>query len=385
MRLALAPIAALALALTGCGRGEAPSAEANDGPPMAPPATVRLAQATQQVMQTRWDAIGRLVELRRAVVAAEVSGKILKLDVQEGDRIAGGKTVLAEIDGVWTRIALESADATIKSVQARLDQTRRDAEYLEELSRKGSANIKELGDARAKVQSELAELDAAVAERHRHAERMQRLAVTAPFDGVVVRKLTEVGQWVNEGSPIVEVITVGRIDALIDVPERFITRLSVGTRIPLKIEPLALEVEGEVVSIIPSGSNAARTFPVKVRLDDRDGQLKPGMSVIAYVPMDEPQSYLAVPRDAVQFKPQGTLVWALDKGEGPMPTARMVGVQVLFAHDEWFAVETIDDAALAEGASVVVEGGELLFPGRMLVIDHAADHERAAARVSDIR
>jgi membrane fusion protein (multidrug efflux system) len=370
--------AAAVIVLAGCSRGEG---DAQAGPPpngegAAPPATVRVAHALEQSLQTRWDAIGRLIELRRAVIAAEVSGKIMRIDVQEGDRVVGGKTVLAEIDGVWAKLALEAADATIKSVQARLDQSRRDADYLAELSKRGSANQKEVEDARAKVLSETAELDAAVAERNRHTERIQRLAVTAPFDGVMVAKHTEVGQWVSEGSPIAEVITVGQIDAIIDVPERFVTRIRVGATIPLLIEPLGLETEGEVVSIIPSGANAARTFPVKIRLDDHGGELKAGMSVIGYVPMSEPRTYLSVPRDAVQFTPRGTLVWTIGAGEGPMPPAEMVPVSVLFANGDWFAVEVIGEASLRDGQPVIVEGAELLFPGRMLVVDAKGDDVR---------
>lgn len=364
----------LVTASAGCGGGDdaaagGPPAEGEGGPPGgAPPALVRVAEVSQRPLQTRWDAIGRLVELRRATIAAEVPGKVLKLDIEEGQRVTAGKTVLAEIDGVWTQLQLKSAEATIRSIEARLDQARRDLSFLEELAKRGSANLKEVEDARAESNALAAELEAAIADRNLQEERVQRLAVLAPFDGVVVAKHSEAGQWVNQGSPIVELITVGQIDAVLDVPERYIGNVRVGDRVPLKIEALGLEAEGEVLSIIPSGSNAARTFPVKIRLDDRGGQLKPGMSVIGYVPMSEARSHLAVPRDAVQFGPQGTLVWTLDQGEGPMPVAAMVPIQVLFAQDQWFAVEPAPQATLTDGQPVVVEGAEMLFPGRMLIV-----------------
>lgn len=364
------------LTLAGCGRNDpgGPDAAGKADQPAqdagAPPALVRVAQASQRPLQTRWDAIGRLVELRRATVAAEVSGKVLKLDVEEGQRVVGGTTVLAEIDGTWTQLRLQSAQATIRSIEARLNQSRRDLAYLEELAKRGSANIKEVEDARAAVDALVAELDAAVADHNLQQERMRRLQVLAPFDGVIIARHTEAGQWVQEGSPIVELITVGQIDAVIDVPERFIANLRLGDQVPLKIEALGLEVQGQVVSIIPSGSNAARTFPVKIRLDDQDGLLKPGMSVIGYVPMSEARLHLAVPRDAVQFSARGAVVWTLETGEGPLPVASMVPVQVLFAQDQWFAVQALTQAQLADGQPVVVEGAEMLFPGRMLIVQN---------------
>ncbi|HEX7008918.1 MAG TPA: efflux RND transporter periplasmic adaptor subunit, partial [Phycisphaeraceae bacterium] len=173
--------------------------------------------------------------------------------------------------------------------------------------------------------------------------------------------------WVTQGSPVVEIISRGQIDALVDVPERLINQVRIGDSLELTIEPLGLVCTGEVVSVTPYGGNAARTFPVKIRLGDRGGALKAGMSVVAHLPMGEPSPKLTVPRDAVLFRPAGAVVWAAVQGGGPMPTASAVRVQVLFGEKDRYVIDPSTDA-LAQGTPVVIEGAERLMEGQPLMI-----------------
>ena len=299
-----------------------------------PPALVRVGRVESRNLQARWDAIGQLKEIQRAIVAAEQPGRVMEMIVQEGDAVTAGQTVLAKIDDVWAKLALASAKAMLTQAQAsvaearaQLDQAQRDRKYLDELLVSGSAKPKEVQDAHTTEQTESARLEraqadliAAQAELHLRQKELERLTVVAPFDGVVVAKMTEVGQWVDQGDAIAEVISRGRIDAVIDVPEAMINNISVGGDVELFIEPMSLTVMGQVVAINPSGSSSARTFPVKVRLADQDGKLKPGMSVTARVPMGQHVDVLTVPSDAVNQSASGAVVWVEVNGVA-MPVA----------------------------------------------------------------
>ena len=174
-------------------------------------------------------------------------------------------------------------------------------------------------------------------------------------------------RWVEEGSEVVEIISRGAIDAVIDVPERLINHVKVNDAVEIAIVPLSEMVEGKVVSITPLGSNAARTFPVKIRCDDRAGEFKAGMSVLAKIPMRENQSALTVPRDAIQYQPAGTIVWAQIDGRA-MP----LRVKVLFGHGDRYVVTpaTNNSPSLAANMNVVIEGAERLqFPGQPLLTE----------------
>ncbi|MEX1090912.1 MAG: efflux RND transporter periplasmic adaptor subunit, partial [Phycisphaeraceae bacterium] len=345
--------------------------------PGPPPAMVRFGQVQQQELENQWEAIGRLHEQRRTLVATETTGKIVQMPVTEGDAVIGGKTVLVKIDPVWvqlndqqSRADLQRSKATVLEIEADYDQTQRDRQQLEELLAGGSAKPKEVDDARAAEKAGKARLEAAQAAvlaaqatLDRIATEMQRLQVVAPFDGAVVRKLIEVGQWAAVGTPVAEIVSTGRIDALIDVPERMVNQLAIGRTVEVVIEPLAAgarRVTGKVRAIVPEGVNSARTFPVKIELDDQAGQLKPGMSVVAQVPMGEKTKVLTVPRDAVVAQGMGQVIWANVNGK-----ALPIAVEVLFSHGGRYAVQTAPSNAgppLAPGMQVVIEGAERLWP-----------------------
>jgi len=342
-----------------------------------PPALVRIGYVRSQQLQQRVGVVGRLRELRRAVVAAEVQGKVLAVPVQEGDPVVGGETVLAEIDGVWARLELTRTQAQVASAQATLDQSVLDLDYLEQLLSAKSAKPKEVQDMRAQVQSDRAALDASIAQRGRAETEVQRLIVIAPFDGSVTRKATEVGQWVESGDDMVEVISQGGIDAVADVPEHMIDQIKLGDSALVVIEPLNISVHGEVAAVNPSGSKSARTFPVKVRLEDQSGKLKPSMSVTVWLAVGPEADWLTVPRDAVVYGPDGQTVWYATPGEAQDAphTVAVVPVRVLFGEGERVVIEPLSDGALSDGLAVVTEGVERLSPGQTITF---ADDSRPA-------
>jgi RND family efflux transporter MFP subunit len=371
--------AGVALALLAGSVGPARGQGGDDQKPQGPPpALVRVGEVRQQEAQNRLDVIGRLMEVRRVVVASEETGRVVAMKAEEGDQVVGGQTPLARIDDVWAQINQRTAEAelararaAVAEAQARLDNANRDVVYLEQLQQRQSANPKEVEDARATqrvnaaaLQSAQAAVLTAQAELDRANESVTRLVILAPFDGVVVKKMTEVGQWLERGSPVAEIISRGGIDAVIDVPENLINQLRTGQDVEVLVEPLNLTVNGKVQSINPLGSSTARTFPVKLRLEDQEGKLKPSMSVLARVPSGQMTQVLTVPRDAVQNTPMGARVWA-NLGGKAMP----IGVRVLFGLGDRYAVADLGAGPpLAQGAQVVVEGAERLFPTQPLMI-----------------
>ena len=360
------------LVLTACGGSdETPPAA---GPPESqgpPPASVRVGQVDLRTLQQRAPVIGRLQEVRRVTVTAEVEGKVVDLAVDEGQRVTGGESVVAKIDDVWAKLALQAADAGVTETRANLDQAQSDARQLEQLLAAGSAREKEAQDAQTLLAGTRAQLDRMQAERDRMEVELQRTTVLAPFDGLVSRKLVEAGQWVEVGEGLVELISVGEIDALVDVPERLVGNLSVGTPVQVNIDAMQLELTGEIVSIRPDATNASRTFPVKVRLSDPDARLKAGMSITALIPLQDQDEYITVPRDAVLYNNTGAEVWYAASMGGPTPAALAEPVRVLFGVDDRYAVEPLPGGqgpALTQGTRVVVEGAERLFPTRPLQI-----------------
>ncbi len=364
MALALLPV----LLAPGCGgppAGGPPAGKGGGAPQGPPPATVRLGKATVQRMQQRWPVVGRLDEVDRTVVASELAARVKRVLVDEGDTVTEGQP-LAELDDTFfilrrdelqaelteARAAVARAQATVQQgeaaeaeVTARRRQAKSDYDYLKQLEAEGSARPREVSDAkslldaadaavqaaeattaayRSALESAEAAVTTAIARLERAKREIERLAIAAPYAGEVVEKYATRGEWASPGSPIVEIVSTGQIDAELNVPEQFINFVNLGDEIEVTIDaldryldaedrrgidadqrrdaengrssavptdhrataarvdyevdssqytafvsPLRVSVIGRVTAKVSDASNAARTFRVKVRLPDR--------------------------------------------------------------------------------------------------------------------
>ncbi|MGQ9823220.1 MAG: efflux RND transporter periplasmic adaptor subunit [Thermogutta sp.] len=335
-----------------------------EGQRESPPALIRVGMVERKAIQPTRAIVGRLTEIRKVVTAAEVAGKIIKMPIEEGTDVIGGQTILAEIDEVWPRLALRQSEAQRNSIQAQLQFQEREWKRVQNLIAANATTESELDRVQAaldELKARLAETEAVIAEQE---ERLARAKLVAPFDGVVVAKLAELGGYVTPGTPVAEIVSRGEIDARIMIPESAVELITVGQPVTIHVDPLGEEFEGTVVSVTPYGPGASRTFPARVRLDDRGGRLKVGMSVTAWVPVAAERESLAVHRDAVLIRPDESLVWvAVPEGEGDWAEVFPVPVNVTARTRDEFAVEAETEDGrrlLVAGARVVIEGAERL-------------------------
>lgn len=335
-------------------------------------ALVRVGVAERKTIRPRKPIIGRLVEVRKVTVASEVTGKIVDIPVEEGTPVVAGKTVLARVDDVWCRLALDRCQAQVASTEAKLKYELLELERHTELTGKGAVSRSELESTQATVDEFQANLDEARAAVEEGSERITRSVILAPFDGTVIAKHAELGGHVSSGTPIVDVVSRGQVDAKLMVPESVINLIGVDQILPIRVDPLGEEIRGKVVSLTPYGPTASRTFPVRVRLDDQGGRLKVGMSVTAMIATGPAREALVVSKNAVLVRPDGSTVWvAVLRGEGQAAEVQPVPVTISVRIPQEYAVEPQTDQGrklLAPGARVVVEGAERLMPGQQVRI-----------------
>ncbi|MEM6332966.1 MAG: efflux RND transporter periplasmic adaptor subunit [Planctomycetota bacterium] len=358
----------------GGGPGEEAGGPGGGGMGGPPPALVELGEARMEGVRRRVEVTGRLAAVRRAVVASEVEGKALSVAVETGARVVGGETVLATVDDVFAKLDVERMEGQLAAAEATLRNSELDRERLAMLATSAAARQREVDQAEASVASGEATVRAIRAELEQARERLERSKIVAPFDGWVTAKHVEKGEWVEAGTAIVELISGGSIDAVLDVPEALVNAVEEGASVTVRVDALGEALTGEVVSLVPDGSGGARTFPVEVRVDDLNGRLKAGMSVTGEIEVGASRARLTVPRDAVQFAANGTTVWVSGpyEGEGPfVGSAVPVPVAVETGIGDRFVVRALtvgEGSPLGDGAVVVTAGAEVLFPGRPLMV-----------------
>jgi len=347
---ALPALAALLLVLPAAAKDEAPS-------------PVTLAEVKRELLRAETLLTGTSVPLRRAALSPRVEGLVMELAVDEGSVVGPGDPILT-LDTRLAELDLAAASARVAEAEARQRDAVRIRDELLRLKQGRHASKADIESAIAGVEIADAALSGARAELERAQELVARHRLTAPFAGMVVAKLVEIGEWVQQDAAAVELVELDRIRVRATLPQRDYARVAPGSEARLRFDALPQRVfEGEVVARVAAGDERTRSFPVLIDLPNPERQLAPGMSARVSVELsDGTIEALTVPRDAVVARSDGTRqVWRVDDDAGGVPRAQSVRVEIGRAVGDRLEVLS---GALDAGDKVVLLGNENLKPGQ---------------------
>lgn len=367
------------------------------------PTPVFADEVRHDLLQQRRLVTGELRALHRAEVAIEEPGIVAELLVREGDKVSRGD-VLMRIDDRRLRLSLDEVLGELAEATAALSEGRAEAEYwarefavMEEAASRGAATDKELRDTQYESRVSAARqegleraIDRIQARVALLRQRLEDTVVVAPFSGAIVRRLTEVGSWVNEGDPAVVLLGIDEHEVWLDVPQGLLpavvhlTRPSAGSeqlRVVIRVDSTGESYSLTRLRIVPEALRSGRTFTLVGAVEGPSEALLSGGSVVAYVPVGEAAETITVSKDAVLRGPNGPYVMTIREGERGQVVAPTL-VQVLFDTERRVAIAP---GALQPGDQVVTEGAERLWPGSLVVVseppvlaDSATDHDEAS-------
>lgn len=334
----LAVLAAAGALLGGCGR-HSKSAATEAAPPVA---VVRVKPVADQPRPLAEEIVGTVRSRTRATLEAKVAGRIAELPVVLGQSLRAGDLV--------ARLDMREIEAKLDQARAVLEQARRDRERFVALLQQQAVTRAEFDGVEARFRV----AEAAVAE----AETMLGYAeVRAPFDGVVTRKLADVGDLASPGRPLVELEDPKSLRLEADVPEALLGDVQMGAKLPVRVSALGAELVGVVAEIAPAADPNSRTFHVKLDLPDAPG-LKPGLFGRVAVPVGQSHAP-RVPASALVQRGQMEMVFVVADGRAQM---RLVKSGKRFGEEVELA------SGVRPGESVVVEGAAALVDGQRLEV-----------------
>ncbi|MFO7581006.1 efflux RND transporter periplasmic adaptor subunit [Guyparkeria sp.] len=309
------------------------------------------AAGTQRVELT-----GSFTARRAAQVSPRVSGLIADIAVDAGDVVAAGD-VLVRLDDELARLALAQAEAAVEEARAARDEAARLRDEGQRLVRDRFLPETEVRARESALHVAEAALRVAEAERDTVAERVERHVITAPFGGVIARRLTEAGEWVETATAVVELVAVDALWLDVQAPQRLWPGLRAGAEVTVTVDALPGQtLPAHIHARVPVSDPAARTFLLRLVLDAEDADITPGMSARAQLALDSGQTLLVIPRDAVIRYPDGTTtVWVVDRESSPS-RARQVEITVARTEGDRVAVA----GGLESDQPVVVRGNEVL-------------------------
>lgn len=343
-------------AITVAACGEQQAAAPSGGPPPTP---VRVTPILKRAVQQTVTLVGTVEPRKRSVVASEIEGVVRDFPAKEGRRVTQGQ-VLAHLRMETLEIQLDAASASQREARARHQQAQRDLLRTRALFAKALVTQKDFDDAQAEeqaLQERLSQLDADI---RRVRDRMNKSKIVAPFDGWITRELTEIGQWVQAGGDIIELVDVSHVHVEIPLPERYVRHIQIRDPVRAAFDGLPdFEAQGRVLSLVAQADRISRTFPVKVDIPNPARTIKSGMVSRVTLRVGRPHDGMMIPKDALVLRGNKEFVFLVREN-----TVDQIPVTSGVQMDD--LVEIM--GTLRAGMTVVTEGNERLFPGQSVRI-----------------
>lgn len=269
-----------------------------------PPSLVAIASGHEGVLAPQHDNKGIVFFKETSEVATEVSGKVTSVVFEEGEHVKSGD-VLVQLDDSILQKELQAARATYDRYHSELDDSNIRFDRAKTLLEDEVTTPQQFDMLRFEVQSDTHQLSAMKAEVGRLETLVEKHTIRAPFDGIVVDRQTEVGEWKGNGEVVGTVALENIYDVMVEVPEDQLRWVIEGSSVVMRSLD-ARRFQGTIVTIIPRGNVVTGLFPVKVRVEAPD--LYEGMSLTVSLPVGETQECLFVPRDALLNRIDGSHV-----------------------------------------------------------------------------
>ncbi len=270
-------------------------------------------------------ATGTINPVDQVILRPEVTGEIVELPVKEGDKVRKGQLLIRLKPDQYiarrnkAKASLDFAKATLAERQASLAEVEANYKRVKELYAKNLASEADLESARSSYLRTKAQVDAQISsvmqaeESFKDAEvELAKTAIYSPLNGTITVLNVEKGERVlgssfSQGTHLMTVADLNRMEATVEVDENDVVLISVGDTAKIKIDAFG---EKEFLGTVSQIGNAAKAtglgtqeevvnFDVKIRLDNPDLQIRPGMSCDAEIQTETKKDVLAVPIQSV--------------------------------------------------------------------------------------
>jgi RND family efflux transporter MFP subunit len=340
------------LVLLGCSKNAAERQAAASAKPAAPP-EVRAAVAEIRRTEKAISVTGSLDPDETVTVSSEVSGRVVGIFADFGQRVTKGQ-IVAELDKREFKFQLDRARAAMAQALARVGLSPSEEEKLPETTPAIRQAQAQLEDAKFKYESaarlvktgdisqerytelekayrarqaasdaagdelrtQLASIQALRAEVHLAEKRLSDATLRAPFDGAVSVRMVSAGQYIKDNTPILSVVKTYPLRLRVEIPEAATGAVRLGTSLTITTEAVpGAELRAVVRELNPTLDSRSRSLTAEARLVEHDPRLRPGMFVQVRLVVSKDAEIVVVPRSAVYTVAGLSKVFVLQEGK----------------------------------------------------------------------
>jgi HlyD family secretion protein len=257
---------------------------------------------------TSLDASGYVVPRRQATLTAKIQGKVLEVNFEEGQKVKAGD-IVAKLDDSDYQAALHQAQALAVQAKTALDNAAPTYARYQNLQIQGAISTDAVQTQRtlydnARTQYGVAQAQVAIAQA-----ALRNTLVRAPFDGIVIAKVAQVGEVVapqasgggSTRTGILTIVDMNSLEVQVDVSENYIERVEVGGAATIHLDAFPdWDIPGSVIAVIPTADQSKGTVAVRVAIKTKDARILPQMAArVAFMTAPEKGAVQTVARVSV--------------------------------------------------------------------------------------
>jgi membrane fusion protein, multidrug efflux system len=267
-----------------------------------PPAAVTTILAKREPWQPSLSAVGSLRAVNGVTVSTDLAGIVSQISFQSGGAVKKGDLLL--------KMDSQQEEAQLRSAEARRDLAKLNLDRQHRLVTDGAVSQSDYDSA----DSEFRQAAAAVDEMR---ALIARKAIAAPFDGLLGIRQVDLGQYLNVGTPIVQLQSLDPIYVEFSLPQQDLDQIAVGKKIRLTAVGVAgAQLEGEITAIDSRLDESTRNLMIQGTIANPDNKLRPGMFVNVDVVLPEKDA-ISIPASSINYAPYGDSVFVVKQMPGP--------------------------------------------------------------------
>ncbi len=280
--------------------------------------SVKVEKVKRGSIKTIVSAPGRISAKNEINISSDIMGKLIKLNVDDGDKVRSGE-IVAELEKTREEAVVESARSSLSSAKASYEMKKSSFERRQKLYDKSLISKEQFEADRTDLRVAELTLEERKANYKQAMENLSKTIIRSPINAVVTRLNVEEGEIVvtgtmnNPGTVLMVLSDLSQMEVECDVDESDIIELELGQATDITVDAFGDTVfQGHVVEISNSGKTSGTgsqeeitNFEVKVGFDNTDVRLRPGMSASADIISSEEDSALKVPIQSVVERGMG--------------------------------------------------------------------------------
>ena len=322
------------------------------------PAKVRVAKLAFQEVAPTQPFLGTLYYERVSHVSSEVSGLVTRILVSTGDSVNKGMP-LVHLDTEILDKEIDLQENRIQQAKLEISHLKKNFQRMDSLYKTGGATEKDYDDAGFAMEEALLKKQAAETMLNQLMIQKRKSVIHAPFDGIVLEKNVDAGDWVVQGRALVSIGSDRDIFIKVPVAETLLQFVSQGQNLPVIINAYAKELTGTVENLSPMADEKTKNIFIKIKISIPD-RVAQNMSATVQMPTGIARNLAVIPRDALVSAKGQDVVYTIQDGKAQVLPVTIVS----FLEDRIGAAND----HFKEGMPLIVDGNERVRPGQPVTV-----------------